>query len=107
MSNIPGDGHTFPPSEGDAHHVDVLRAGEIFNQLSHTLSRTSKRGQAKSDLVTDIERTVTDDEYFDLRDYLQSSNDAQQSAGIKHKHVGVTWEDLEVDVAGGEDFKVC
>ena len=47
-----------------------------------------------------------DDGRFNLRDFLQSSNDANQNAGLKHKHVGVTWDDLEVDVIGGADFKV-
>ena len=45
-------------------------------------------------------------ETFDLREYLTSSNDANAAAGIKHKHVGVTWEDLEVSGIGGDDNKV-
>ena len=45
-------------------------------------------------------------ETFDLREYLTSSNDANSAAGIKHKHVGVTWEDLEVSGIGGEENKV-
>ena len=46
------------------------------------------------------------EERFDLRDYLTSSNDATQAAGIKHKHVGITWNDLEVTGIGGEGNKV-
>lgn len=42
---------------------------------------------------------------FDLREYLTSSNDAYDEAGIKHKHVGVSWENLSVDVIGAEGMK--
>ncbi|KAH8101046.1 P-loop containing nucleoside triphosphate hydrolase protein, partial [Phellopilus nigrolimitatus] len=42
---------------------------------------------------------------FNLKEYLSSSNDRYTEAGFKHKHVGVTWEDLEVEVHGGIDHK--
>ena len=54
----------------------------------------------------DIEKGADVNEPFDLREYLSSSNDANEAAGIKHKHVGVTWEDLEVEVVGSADMKV-
>ena len=58
-------------------------------------------------MAKDIEKGVSDSERpFDLREYLTSSNDANERAGIKHKHVGVTWEDFHVDVFGGSNFKV-
>ncbi len=83
----------------------------MFNELSRALSRRSNPDGEKSGVrassysVGDVEKGDQED-VFDLREYLQSSNDAHQSAGIKHKHVGVTWEDLEVQVFGGEDDKV-
>ncbi|KAI0690742.1 ABC-2 type transporter-domain-containing protein [Cytidiella melzeri] len=95
------------------HHVDVQRAEDIFHQLERELSRRSDgepsrtRTASFADHGKDLEKleSAGDEGHFNLRDFLQSSNDANQSAGIKHKHVGVTWEDLEVDVFGGADFK--
>ena len=43
---------------------------------------------------------------FDLREYLTNANDQQIKAGVKHKYVGVTWENLRVDVVGGGNLKV-
>ncbi len=85
------------------HHVDIRHAEETFNELSRALSRKSTHNKGDdSDSSGDLEQG----EVFDLREYLASSNDAHQSAGIKHKHVGVTWENLKVDVIGGADHKV-
>jgi len=39
-------------------------------------------------------------ETFNLREYLTSSSDTNSATGIKHKHVGVTWEDSEVSDLG-------
>lgn len=114
------------------HHVDVERAEAEFNELSRQLSRRSEiaRSGSKSSGSTaasgDVEKGVDkDDDRFDLREYLTTSNDAHQKAGIKHKvdfslillglplnflfirqNVGVVWEDLQVEVAGGMDNKV-
>lgn len=115
MADSPGDAATLRVTDEDAHHVDVQRAEDIFNELSRTLSRRSRgedpnktRTGSPADPGKDIEKLGADgDERFDLREYLQSSNDAHQSAGIKHKRVGVTWENLSADVIGGADFKVC
>lgn len=98
------------PATGDdntlyeqGHHVDIRHAEETFNELSRALSRKSTHHKGDdSDSSGDLEQG----EVFDLREYLTSSNDAHQSAGIKHKHVGVTWENLKVDVIGGADHKV-
>ncbi|KAI0673630.1 ABC-2 type transporter-domain-containing protein [Trametes maxima] len=43
---------------------------------------------------------------FDLRAYLTSSHEANERAGIAHKHVGVTWENLEVEGIGGAGHKL-
>ncbi|KAE9401914.1 pleiotropic drug resistance ABC transporter [Gymnopus androsaceus JB14] len=89
-------------------HVDVSAAERQFNELSRQLSRHSqKRGSTSSaETANDIEKGIEQEDAFDLKDYLSSSNDAYQQAGIKHKHVGVTWEDLQVDVFGGADSKL-
>ncbi|KAG6380661.1 hypothetical protein JVT61DRAFT_5032 [Boletus reticuloceps] len=96
-----------------APHVDIEKAEDTFNELARQLSRHSVRiDQSKQTSRTastvysgDLEKGDEADGPFDLREYLTSSNDANQTAGIKHKHVGVTWEDLEVNVIGGTDHK--
>lgn len=89
-----GLGDTFDDSTraSSAHQVDVIRAEEQFNELSRQLSKRSEaaRSGTKSTESTaasqDIEKGAehTDDR-FDLREYLTSSNDANQKAGISHK----------------------
>lgn len=99
----------------DASSVDVQQAEETFNELSRQLSARSQtaipdtKNPSPTSTVAghDVEKAEHSQEPFDLREYLTSSNDANQQAGIKHKHVGVTWEDLEVKVMGGVDHKVC
>ncbi|THG96948.1 hypothetical protein EW026_g4983 [Hermanssonia centrifuga] len=109
MADTPGDERTL--RSDDAHHVDVQQAEAIFNELSRALSHRSEQGQDKlrkesySPSEKDVEQGSGNEVRFDLREYLQSSNDASQSAGIKHKHVGVTWEDVQVEVVGAEDLK--
>lgn len=117
--------------EGAEHHVDVAEAEREFNALARELSRRprsrsrsrvrsvkrrwrigkSDGGERDVEKLGDKEEVdedeLDDGEPFDLRTYLTSSNDKHQAAGIKHKHVGVTWEDLQVDVFGGADHKVC
>ncbi|PPQ79877.1 hypothetical protein CVT25_002933 [Psilocybe cyanescens] len=97
----------------DSQHVDVIRAQEQFNELSRQLSKRSEaaRNRTKSTesnaIGQDIEKgPASADDHFDLREYLTSSNDANQNAGIKHKNVGVVWNDLYVKVAGGMDSKI-
>ena len=114
MADSPGDERTLR-SDSEAHHVNVQEAEQIFNELSRALSRHSTKGSEKPAPYDssqdyhekDVEKGGLDEgESIDLREYLQSSNDANSSAGIKHKHVGVTWENIEVQVFGGEDQKV-
>lgn len=96
-----------PNGTSEGHHVNVQQAEDTFNELSRALSRKSTHKSTRSDSSADLEKGSADGtEPFDLREYLTSSNDANQSAGIKHKHVGVTWEGLKVDVMGGADHKV-
>ena len=100
----------------DEDHIDVDHAEAQFDHLQRALSKpdydegtktvssTPQQEKALKDIETASLAPVV--ERFDLREYLTSSNDASQAAGIKHKHVGVTWEDLEVLGVGGEDNKV-
>ncbi|KAF7303089.1 Pleiotropic drug resistance ABC transporter protein [Mycena kentingensis (nom. inval.)] len=108
MAETPGDAATLnelEPSSG----VNVTQAQAEFNQLARQLSRKSQVNAsrtASTRTASDAEKGAKDEEApFDLREYLTSSNDAQQQAGIKHKHVDVTWDDLEVKVFGGLDTK--
>ncbi|KAI0945373.1 hypothetical protein AcW1_001611 [Taiwanofungus camphoratus] len=108
MTETPGDERTlFGDGALDARQVDVARAEAEFNELSRALTIRSRATEDRSFDEKDIEKAAAhDEERFDLREYLSSSNDAMQSAGIKHKHVGVTWENLRVDVEGGTDHKL-
>lgn len=79
-----------------------------FALVLHEESRRERTASLKSGLDfkdgKDIE--AAEEEPFDLREYLTSSNDKNQAAGIKHKKVTVVWEDLQVDVFGGINHKV-
>ncbi|OSX66986.1 hypothetical protein POSPLADRAFT_1072131 [Postia placenta MAD-698-R-SB12] len=114
MSDTPGDERTLA---GDIQRpVDVIEAEAVFTELSRQLTRRSRASGKQSSEnekggtahVQDLEKAHSDEyeETFDLREYLSSSNDATQAAGIKHKHVGVTWENLNVQVAGATGHKV-
>lgn len=92
--------------------VNVNRAEEVFHQLERRITSESKLENTKHNVQSEKhalevydEEKAQGEETFDLREYLSSSNDKATQAGIKHKHVGVTWEDLEVEVVGGIDHK--
>ncbi|KAG9313864.1 pleiotropic drug resistance ABC transporter [Chiua virens] len=95
-------------------HVDIEEAEGTFNELARQLSGQStshahpskQTSRTASIYAGDLEKGDKAEKPFDLREYLTSSNDANEAAGIKHKHVGVTWEDLEVKIIGGADFKI-
>ncbi len=77
--------------------VDIHRAEEDFNTLSRTLTARSETGdrlkwqrsmltvKGEKDLEKGIDTMSEKSGVFDLREYLSSSNDAHQGAGIKHK----------------------
>ena len=109
------DAHRSSSSLPNAGSVNVEQAENSFHDLSRQLSQGSTvggrdRGAQKSrgeKKENDLEKGSLDlEQPFDLREYLTSSNEANQSAGIKHKHVGVVWEDFHVDVLGGLNSKV-
>jgi ATP-binding cassette subfamily G (WHITE) protein 2 (SNQ2) len=71
-------------------HIDVVRAEDDFNALSRSLTQQSESHKKRESTTTvasrDIEKADKDQtEPFSLQDYLTSSNDANQKAGIKHK----------------------
>jgi len=84
-----------------------LSQGTFVNEQDHGAAGSRVRTSIDSRTAKDLEKGVSNSEQpFDLREYLTSSNDANERAGIKHKHVGVIWEDFHVDVLGGTNFKV-
>ena len=100
--------------------VDIQGAERAFHRLEREASRASDNALRISrntfnekDAIKESENYDAEkaefkngEEPFDLKEYLSSSNDKNTQAGIKHKHVGVTWEDLQVEVVGGGDYKV-
>jgi predicted TIM-barrel fold metal-dependent hydrolase len=103
--------HLSSSPSAAASSVNVQRAESAFHELSRQLSQgtfvNDKEHGPAGNPPKDIEKGPSDSEQpFDLREYLTSSNDANERVGIKHKHVGVTWEDFHVDVVGGSNFKV-
>jgi ATP-binding cassette, subfamily G (WHITE), member 2, SNQ2 len=101
MATTPADSLTlddskpYTPSEALRDSVNTIQAKEEFNELVRKLSRKSARHDSHDSSSPqtiegrDIEKTAGDlEDTFDLREYLTSSNDANQAAGIKHKHVG-------------------
>jgi hypothetical protein len=80
-----------PPLESRACDVNIIQAKKAFGELSRQLTKQSESVSQSSPSTAsgnDIEKGL--DPYegtFDLREYLTSSNDANQQAGIKHKVV--------------------
>ncbi|KAG6329971.1 hypothetical protein ID866_9119 [Astraeus odoratus] len=122
---MPVTGHYQISTGPLAAHVDVQEGEETFQELVRTLptlSQISAVSTSSKDYKTahsTSSRNLHDEEKggekvstedteqpFDLHEYLTSSNDANQAAGVKHKHVSVTWKDLEISVVGGENRKI-
>jgi hypothetical protein len=106
-------------------HVSVSRGKQEFAALERKFSTMSQESadappnmlrrvstgmsfrSAKSNMPAP-RRTVTHqsiaeggDDEFNLADELRAGRDARDAADIKHKRVGVVWEDLEVVGGGG------
>lgn len=79
-------------------HVDVEGAKAEFEALRRSLSRASSLHRVQSS-QKDLE--APDDDDFDLLDYLRTTSAKNSEAGIKSKHIGVHWQDLEVIGSGG------
>ncbi|KAI5119991.1 hypothetical protein M0805_004434 [Coniferiporia weirii] len=107
LSALPSQTSTFR-EEDMRNEVNVVRAEQAFHELEREFSRTDERlnhEKQLNKLAFDVEKADSDEQPFDLKEYLSSSNDKNTEAGIKHKHVGVTWEGLRVDVDGGINHK--
>jgi hypothetical protein len=103
-AGVPLDGPLSEPSLPNEHgQVNVSEAKAAFAELEHRLSITTHNSENYASIV-DPEKGERDG--FDLREYLQSTNDANTMNGISHKHVGVTWSGLSVVIAGFESQKV-
>src|SRR6267154_2540743 len=88
----------------------IQKTSTKFHVPPRRLATHSPQGRS-TELVLSSEKDVEKgplDNYgpFDPRYCLTLSNEANKAAGIEPKHVGVTWEDLQVVVHGDEDCKV-
>src|SRR5260370_15309374 len=104
--------HRSSSSSPTAGSVNIEKAENSFHELSRQLTQgtivDSREHVAEGARVrTSIDKKTTKDlekgeadleQAFDLREYLTSSNDANERGGIKYKHVGVLWEVLHVAV---------
>ena len=114
MADTPGDNRTLRGDATplpDSHHVDIAQAEAQFNELQRVLSIRSQQAESERTQTAnekDVEKAdlASSEAPFDLRAYLTSSSQAAEQAGLAHKHVGVTWENLQVNVMGGADHKV-
>jgi len=82
--------------------VNVEAAKQTFNDLERSLTReAAAKGQGEKD----VEAQSEDDE-FNLRDYLQSVWNESSQAGVKAKRIGVTWNDLTVRGVSSMQLKI-
>ncbi|KAN0064189.1 ATP-binding cassette transporter snq2 [Thecaphora frezii] len=111
IGNAPPSGATTPsvhPARSDEDHssvqmhdanqgpVDIKEAEKQFAQLQKTLSRQSRQQQHAGTGEKDVEKANGADDEFDLVEYLRSVQSENSRAGVKSKHIGVSWQDLEV-----------
>lgn len=110
---------------GGPGHVSVRRGKQEFASLERHFSNLSQRSQelqrqntrrstrsgtgfvpaekvvSTTSAACDVEKGEKEDDDFDLAEVIRSGRTKNDQAGIKHKAVGVMWEDLEVVGAGG------
>lgn len=79
------------------------RSGGLGGRPQRTITQQSMKTEAPS--AVDVEKTAgtetAEEGEFNLADELRAGREAQDSAGIAHKAVGVVFEDLEVIGGGG------
>lgn len=93
-----GDKDGIAKGHTEQGNVDVNAAENDFNQLQRELTHaSSKHLGPKKDLES---LPDFDDEDFDLRTYLRGVRARSDYAGVKHKRVGVIWDDLTVEGIG-------
>lgn len=71
-----------------------------FNRPEKTVTRQSQQPDGGEKGIK------TEDDEFNLADVLRSGKEKNDQAGIKHKKVGVAWEDLEVVGGGGMKINI-
>ncbi|WOO79751.1 ABC transporter G family member 14 [Vanrija pseudolonga] len=104
-----------------AEFAALERRYSTLSQNSNELKRTTTGRSIRSAFGANPQRTKTTDttaaasdaekgqnteEEFNLSAELRAGRDASNEAGIKHKNVGVVWEDLEVIGAGGMKMNI-
>lgn len=111
------DHHSVNVARGKAEFAALERKFSNMSQNSARLRRTQTGQSAISrrfSRTTDVESTAAggagtnaekaddDDKVeFNLLENIRASRDREDEAGIKHKEVGVIWENLEVSVHAG------
>ena len=98
-----------PGADGNGFSWIQKTRTEVHVQLRRLATQASQ-GRV-TELVQSSEKDVEKgplDNYgpFDLRFCLTLFNEANKAAGIQPKHVGVTWDDLQVVVHEDKDRKV-
>ncbi|BGP44752.1 ATP-binding cassette transporter snq2 [Rhodotorula kratochvilovae] len=115
MERTTGDNHIEPASgastdtlatspNGDAQKaegVDVKRAEAEFQNLRRELSRRSSLHRVQTGQKDPEKEGSEASEDFDLLAYLRGEVDQYDAAGFKRKVVGVSWDKLNVQGAGG------
>ncbi|KAH6690475.1 brefeldin A resistance protein [Plectosphaerella plurivora] len=91
--------------------ISVKQAEADFAELQRELSGVSRLSRVQSRRksgVVDAEKAVdvsstsdTENEQFDLEGALRGGLDAEREAGIRPKHIGVSWDGLTVKGMGG------
>ena len=80
-----------------------------FHVLSRRLATHSSQGRG-TELVLSNSNLKDDKDVekgpFNLQDCLTSFNEANKIVGTRSKHIGVTWEDLQIVVSRDKDHKV-
>lgn len=106
MSSLEADRKTYSrgPKNTTVFHIPLRQL------TAHPSQSLSTDLVPSNDNLKDIEKGLPNsDGPFDnlnLREYLTSFDEANKAAGIQPKHVGVTWEKLQVTVGGSIDDKV-
>ncbi|KAK8203400.1 ATP-binding cassette transporter snq2 [Zalaria obscura] len=92
--------------QAQAEFAELNRQLTGLSQTSRRLSRTQSRRSVKNGAAKDVEAGISstsssDDEAFDLEEYLRGTKRLEDEAGIKAKQIGVVWEALTVRGVGG------
>jgi hypothetical protein len=94
--------------DDEEHGIDVERSKAQFHELSRQLSQASelhrtrtRQSIAQSASLAERGEKEEEEEEFDLTQTIKGGNEARDQQGFKPKHVGVVWDGLNVQGAGG------